>query len=108
MPGSRPGTTPNDFQISLSTKPQGSDLQAALDRFYAIALDDVADPHVTVVLECHAAFLAGLHFLDLVLEALERRQLAFMHDDVVANQADVGAALHGAVGDAATRDLADL
>ena len=31
-----------------------------------------------------------------------------MHDDVVANEADVGATLHGAVGDAAARDLADL
>ena len=31
-----------------------------------------------------------------------------MHDDVVADQAHIGAAFHGAVGDAATRDLADL
>src|SRR5436305_11776572 len=46
----------------------------ALDLFHPVALDDVAGAHVLVVLEGHAAFLADLHFLDLVLEALERRE----------------------------------
>src|SRR6478609_4269918 len=87
---------------------QDLDLQRALDRLYTITLDNVADTHVAVILERHAAFLAGLHFLHFVLEALQRRQLALMHDDVVANEADIGAALHGSVGDAATGDLADL
>src|ERR1700676_1168436 len=84
------------------------DLQTALDRLHAITLDDVADTHVAVILERHAAFLAGLHFLYFILEALERRQLAFMHDDIVANQADIGAAFHGPVGNPAAGDLADL
>ncbi len=45
---------------------------------------------------------------DFVLEALERLELAFVDDDVVADQADAGATLDLAFGDAATRDLADL
>src|SRR5256885_12515674 len=80
----------------------------ALDLFHPIALDDIAGAHVLVVLEGHAAFLADLHFLDLVLEALERRELALVHHHVVADEADAGAALDAAVGDAAAGDLADL
>jgi hypothetical protein len=37
---------------------QDLDLQGALDRLYAITLDNVADTHVAVILERHAAFLA--------------------------------------------------
>ena len=48
------------------------------------------------------------HFADFVLEALQRRELAFVDDHVVAQQADAGAALDGAFGDAAAGDLADL
>ena len=46
--------------------------QRAADLLDVIAFDDVADPHVLVVLERHAAFLAGLDDSDLVLEPLER------------------------------------
>ena len=74
----------------------------------AVALDDVADPHVLVVLERHAALLARLHLGDFVLEALERRQLALMHDDAVADKAHVRAALHDAVGNPAAGDCPDL
>src|SRR5690348_6321394 len=104
----KPGTASNNFQVSLFTKPQGSDLQAPLNGLDAITLDDITDSHVAVILECHAAFLAGLHFLHFVLEALQRRQLAFVHHNVVPNQADIGTAFHGAVSDAAARDLANL
>src|SRR5260221_7634546 len=72
MPGIRRGMT-SDYFIILLTKPQGSDLQAALDGLHAITLDNVADPHVAVILERHAAFLAGLHFLHFILEALQGR-----------------------------------
>ncbi len=49
--------------------------------------------HVLVVLEGHAAFLAGRHLAHLVLEALQRLQRAFVDDDVVADQADTRTAL---------------
>ena len=49
-----------------------------------------------------------VHFGDFVLEALERLELAFVDDDVVAHQAHAGAALDLAFGDAAAGDLADL
>ena len=45
---------------------------------------------------------------DFVLEALERRQRAFVDDDVVADEPHLGAALHRAFGDPAAGDLADL
>ena len=82
--------------------------QRAADFLDVVALDDVADAHVLVVLEGHAAFLAGLHLRDLVLEALERRELALVHDDIVADEPHMRAALHDAVGDPAARDVADL
>src|SRR6478735_3081931 len=93
--------------LSWSERSRGSS-EAALDLFDAVALDHVARAHVLVVLEGHAAFLAGDDFLCIVLEALELPQLALVDDDVVADQADIGAALDRAVGNAATGDLADL
>src|SRR3984893_16327846 len=82
--------------------------QRALDLLHGIAFDDIANPHVLVILERHAAFLPGLHFLYLVLEALQGRELAFMHHDIVADEPHMGAALNRAVGDPAARDLAHL
>ena len=46
--------------------------QFAFDPLHPEALDDVARAHVLIVFECHAAFLAGLDFFNLVLEALCR------------------------------------
>src|SRR5690606_14895881 len=83
-------------------------LQRPGDLFDAEAFDDVALADVFVVLEGHAAFLAHLDFLDLVLEALERLELAFVDDDVVADEADARATLDHALGDTAAGDLADL
>src|SRR5919199_3385937 len=82
--------------------------ERAPDLLDAVALDDVAGPHVLVVLEGHAAFLTGHDLAHLVLEAAERGERAFVHDDVVAQQPDPGAALHHAVGHAAARHLAAL
>src|SRR3546814_8690071 len=76
------------------------------DVLYAEALDDVAGADVLVVLEGHAAFLADRYFGNFVLEALERLELAFVDDDVVAHQANACAALDLAFRDAATRNLA--
>src|SRR5690606_17588990 len=65
---------------------------------HPVALDYVAYAHVLVVLERHAAFLSGLDFANLVLEALERSQLTLVNDDVVADQPHLGTALHGSLG----------
>src|SRR5262249_37531169 len=73
-------------------------LERPLHRLDAVALDDVADLHVLVVLEGHAAFLAGGHLARVVLEALELRKLALVHHHVVANEPHVGATLDHAVG----------
>ena len=76
----------------------GLTLQRPLHGLHAIALDNVADFHVLVVLERHSAFLAGEHLARVVLEALELRELALMDDDTVANKAHAGAALDGIAG----------
>src|SRR5262245_32176735 len=83
-------------------------LQRALDRLDPVTLDDIADLHVLVVLERHAAFLAGGHLARVVLEALELAELAFVHHHAVADEPNIGAALDGAVGYAAAGDVADL
>src|SRR5690606_25641870 len=82
--------------------------ERALHFLDAVALDDVADAHVLVVLEGHAAFLTGDNLLHVVLEALELAELALVDDDVVADEAHVGPALDDTIRDAAARDLADL
>src|SRR6185312_14211267 len=83
-------------------------LKRALDVLDLEALDDVADPHVLIVLEGHAAFLASNHLAHFVLETLQGGKLAFVHHDVVADQPHLGAALDLALGDAAASHLAHL
>src|SRR5215475_2830477 len=93
------------WTISTSER---SDSQRALNLLDPVTFDHVADAHVLIVLEGHAAFLPGGDFPRVVLEALELRELAFVDDDVIADEAHVGTSLHCPVGDTATRDLADL
>jgi uncharacterized membrane protein YwzB len=81
--------------------------QRPLDLFALEDLDDVALADVVVVLEGHAAFLAGLDLGHLVLEALERLQRAFVDHHVVAQQAHPGGAAGDAFGHEAAGDLAD-
>src|SRR5690606_27963449 len=83
-------------------------LERTLHRFHAETFDDVACTDVFVVLEGHTAFLADLDFLDFVLEALERLELAFVDDDVVAQEAHAGTTFDHAFGDLTAGNLADL
>src|SRR3569833_2362151 len=72
--------------------------ERALLRVDEEALDDVADPDLVVVVERHAAFLAGHDAGDIVLEPLQRLQLAALVDHpVVADEPDMSAALDMAV-----------
>ena len=79
--------------------------QRPLHALHPVTLDNVADFHILIIFERHAAFLAGGDFTRVILEALELRQLALMHDDVVADQPHIGAALDRAVGDPAAGDI---
>src|SRR6267154_4487807 len=83
-------------------------LEGRLDFLDVEAFDHVADLDVVVVVERHAALEAVLDFADLVLVALQRLQRAFVDHHVVAQQADLGAALDHAFGDHAAGDVADL
>src|SRR4051812_20689541 len=55
-------------------------------------LDDVTDFDVVVAIEANTALETGFHFRDVVLEPAERSDLAFVHDDVVTQQASLGIA----------------
>ena len=83
-------------------------LQRGLNFLDIEAFDHVADLHVFVVLERHAALEAVLDFADFVLEAAQRLQRALVDDHVVAQQADLGATLDHAVRDHAAGDVAGL
>src|SRR5579863_8517636 len=96
-----------DFAIAILAI-AGAPLEGAGDLFDLEALDNVALLDVLVVLEGHAALGALAHFADLVLEALQGLQAAFVDDDIVAQQPHLGAAPHQALGDHAARHLADL
>src|SRR5262245_18580320 len=83
-------------------------LQRPLDGLDIVALDDIALADVLVVGEGHAAFLSCGHFPHLVLEALERRERAFVDHHVVADQPHLCAAFDLAFGHAAAGHLTDL
>ena len=68
------------------------DLKAARYFLNGEALYDVANLEVLIICKAHAAFLAHGHFVNVVFEALELGQLAFVDNDIVANEADFGAA----------------
>ena len=87
---------------------RSGDLRGSPDFLDVEALDHVADLDVVVVLERHAALEAVLDLADLVLEALQRLQRAFVDHHVVAQQADLGAALDHAFRDHAAGDVAGL
>src|SRR6266446_10053903 len=81
------------------------ELQGAGDFLDLEALDHVADLDVLIIFEGHPAFVAFAHLADLVLEALQSLQAALVDDDVVAQQAHLGAAPHHTLGDHAAGDL---
>src|SRR5688572_21292315 len=80
--------------------------ERALDGLDAEAFDDIADTHILIALERHAAFLAGLYLAHLILEAFESGKRSLMDDNIVADQADLRAALNGALGHAAAGNFA--
>src|SRR5579862_7953969 len=73
-------------------------------------LDHVADLDVVELFEADAALESRFHFADVVLEPAQRSDLAFVNDDVVAQQARLGVARSGdpSLGDMAARDRSEL
>src|SRR4051812_2322354 len=74
-----------------------------LEHLELVALFDIGE-----VLERHAALEARLHFAHIVLEALERVDVAGVDDHVVAQHPYLGASLDHAFLNIAARDGADL
>src|SRR5947199_9877390 len=85
-----------------------AELQRALHRLHPVALNNVADLHILVMLEGHAAFLSGHYLARIVLEALELGKLSLVHDDAVADETHIGSPLDHSVGNAAARNITDL
>src|SRR6185369_3143326 len=72
-----------------------------------VRLDDVADLHVLVPFERHAAFVPARDLARVVLEALEGPDATVVHDDVVAQEPRLRAAHDLPVGDEAPGHLTD-
>src|SRR6476619_5787861 len=68
------------------------------------AFDDVAGLVAVEFIELDAALEAGAHFVRVVLEALERANLSFVHDFLAAAQARGGIAIDFALRDEAAGD----
>ena len=81
--------------------------KCALNLFALENLDDVAFADIFIAFEGHAAFLTGLDLFDLILEAFEGFQRAFVDDHIVAQQAHSGRPACDAFGDQATGNLTD-
>ena len=77
--------------------------QLLRDLLHRVALDVVADLELAEALDANAAFHAGAHFVDFVLEAAQRLGDAFVDDFLAAAHADLAfddaAAGHHAAGD---------
>ena len=73
-----------------------------------VALQAIVDVDLGEALQADAALVAERDFLDVVLEALERRDVAFPDEVLAAEQAHLGAALDDAVADHAASDRAEL
>src|SRR5690554_5688404 len=71
-------------------------------------LDTVADAHVIVVLHADTALHAVTHFTDVVLEAAQGLQLAFVDDHVLAQYADRTVAVYGTFDDHAASHGTEL
>ena len=68
----------------------------------------VTDFDVVIVSDANTAFVTILDFLNVVLEASQRRDLAFVDHHIVAQQANASAARDRSVGDVAAGDDPDL
>src|SRR6516165_6972053 len=95
-----------DLSRGLAIMASGS--QTALNLLHPVALDDVADFHVLIVLEGHPTLLAGDDLLDVILEAPQLRELAFVDDHVVTDEAHIRPTLDASVSDATARNVPDL
>src|SRR5712692_1232045 len=78
--------------------------ELAQNRFHLEGFDNVVRFHVVEILERDTAFVALRDFARVVLEALQRRELAFPYRAPIADQARASAADNLAVDDHASRD----
>src|SRR5256885_12587916 len=82
-------------------------LQSTCHFLYFKALDDVARLDIVIVLEGHAALVTLIDLADFVLETLQGLQRAFVNDDVIAQQADLGTASDAAFRNHTAGDFSD-
>src|SRR5262245_20401951 len=99
-------SSPRIWSATRSGREPCDNLRRYGDAFLDERLDDVADLDVVVLLEADAALEPGLDLADVVLEATQRADLAFVDDDVVAQEASLRVARprHAALGDHTARN----
>src|SRR6266478_3792077 len=88
--------------------PRRPRLQSTRYLDYFVDLELVALLHVVEVLQRQAALETSLDLAHIVLEALERVELAVEDDDVVTQQPDLGSAAHHPLEHVTAGDRADL
>mgnify|MGYP006962188748 CR=1 FL=1 len=83
-------------------------LQRFLNFDFLVSLDDVALADVVISRDADTAVITRGHFLDIILQALERAEVAGVLDDTVADQAHLGTALDAALAHDGSGNCADL
>src|SRR5262245_22130715 len=91
----------------MTTSRRRRGFERARHFFRAVALDDVADLDVVVVLDADAALESFANFADVVLEALEGRNGAVERFDAVANDPHAALPIDHTTADCAARDRSD-
>src|SRR5210317_1763072 len=64
-------------------------LEGCFELLELVSFDDIAGLDVIVILEANTTFVVVIDFLDIILEAPQRRKLAGPDNDIVAQQAGV-------------------
>src|SRR4029453_12201254 len=70
--------------------------------------DRVTDLHVVEILNANAALVSACDFGSILLESLQRSDLAFEDDHVVAQETNFSVACEFAIGDVAARNHTDF
>src|SRR5580698_9731124 len=103
-----PGIEIVSLRIPTTMEPPNSSSQRRTDRLQLVGLDDVAFAQLVESFDSDAALEALVDFLDVILEAPERCDLAAENRLRVALHADVCGAGDLAVGDRGAGDGAEL
>src|SRR5215470_2601580 len=96
------------FESAHASSSGRTGLERTRHFFYFETLDDIAGLDVVIVLESHPTLVALIDFADLVLEALQGFERAFVNDNIVPQKTYLCAAPHSSLSHHAAGDFANL